>query len=1176
MKLIDRILATAEFNGNFCIIGIDGPTASGKTTLADALQQEFLKKNIPCIVYRLDWTLCDRKLRMNDLKNLVNKKCPFEYETSLHMDLSKAADFLKKVEQYRYKNFIEKEINLYNLYNRDDEGRCTGKQSFLLKRNMIVVVEGHYTHHHLLRRYFDMNYMLTAHAGELLKRKKLRVAGYRKHQTAEDYFNLVDIPSFRHYYFQNKAFIKDIYLNESFIDQVKLTSENTEHILFPISDPDHLDLSPDVYIVPPTLNGFKDTSATIRFFFSQLNPLHAKLVALWGVKPEYRETSFTEQIKLLSGKIGFRLAFTSFDPWQSNLFHYQFGIENDDFCFLVLGNLKEIKVLSVSDFSWQVFVQQADTTKSKSATGFELYQNNNTHIGRQHIIVPNHFLIPCCFQDKKNFTHIFYEKELHFGEQLSALVSEQSFFAFKTKDRKKKNFYNKLFKKTGFQTFFSLNYIFACNIQDKKVQTAFEELKRRFQPFKPHESKPDKSISSRELSLAGLIHTDGHFIFSSQLNPKLLIQVYKKASPEYRNKITKAISIQYPDLLFDQGVTSKDYINCLPVPLQEFYFALSLSGRGALPFISIYHSSGNSIDIQTYINYFFKAAKPFGLQASMNALGTAGMNIHGYLHINGPQEFSRIIKENIIGFIKNHPGKQIPPWGLGIDHAASHFDNCIKGLQFIKEAHKTEWITSYCIDPSGFYSKGITDDANKKTSKFLNKTLQQIGPANKDLEFYIGNEAILKNAPYDIVTNVYKKIVSIFYQIACQKTRHDCYLLGPFLGTQHHQSHDKLQFDISEKIFQACTDYGFAGNVLHGTSFTPFQDISEIIKRHCIRINYAGKLLESIVIALPEEARNFLGKTQKEQKQRISAVPEETIFNAQKNIAAELHKTLRKIENCGLDHAMNKEETDWFRNDGVCLSTSDFKKIVNSIYRRNKTIVKKTRATYLASMIEVPLKDFTGGLTERIIKAGITDFHIDFGDGQFISRTLDGFDKLEYLKENFPHINTHVHLMVKNPFGGTNGSSLIRKICNTKKSTIYLHRESFDQLTSWKKGAEMIIKMGSQPGVVLTVSEKTQLHQFLNKMKTAGIHNLLVMGVPIGRGGQEFHHSILQKIREIKMWEKSCGYEIIIEVDGGLSDAVTQSCIQAGATYLSGWSLFLKYGVENIEKRIAELIHGYV
>ena len=43
-------------NKNF-IVGIDGPTASGKTILADNLKAKIERSGKKCFIYRLDWTL---------------------------------------------------------------------------------------------------------------------------------------------------------------------------------------------------------------------------------------------------------------------------------------------------------------------------------------------------------------------------------------------------------------------------------------------------------------------------------------------------------------------------------------------------------------------------------------------------------------------------------------------------------------------------------------------------------------------------------------------------------------------------------------------------------------------------------------------------------------------------------------------------------------------------------------------------------------------------------------------------------------------------------------------------------------------------------------------------------------------------------------------------------------
>ncbi len=63
---------------NIGILCIDGPTAAGKTILAEELARIFTKEiSIKVDFFRLDWTLRDRAQRENDLKALMQDDKPF-------------------------------------------------------------------------------------------------------------------------------------------------------------------------------------------------------------------------------------------------------------------------------------------------------------------------------------------------------------------------------------------------------------------------------------------------------------------------------------------------------------------------------------------------------------------------------------------------------------------------------------------------------------------------------------------------------------------------------------------------------------------------------------------------------------------------------------------------------------------------------------------------------------------------------------------------------------------------------------------------------------------------------------------------------------------------------------------------------------------------------------------
>ena len=83
-------------NNNISIIGIDGPTASGKTILANNIGSIIKNQGFKVAFLRLDWYLKERTFRANDLKKLEEKCIKFYCEGELHMNLEKVTNFLKK------------------------------------------------------------------------------------------------------------------------------------------------------------------------------------------------------------------------------------------------------------------------------------------------------------------------------------------------------------------------------------------------------------------------------------------------------------------------------------------------------------------------------------------------------------------------------------------------------------------------------------------------------------------------------------------------------------------------------------------------------------------------------------------------------------------------------------------------------------------------------------------------------------------------------------------------------------------------------------------------------------------------------------------------------------------------------------------------------------------------
>ena len=82
------------------------------------------------------------------------------------------------------------------MYSRNDKGKCSGQLKINLSNQTILIFEGHYTTRPDFVEVLDNNFILLANKKELIKRKIERVGGYRDKSEVEQYFDLIDEPSY--------------------------------------------------------------------------------------------------------------------------------------------------------------------------------------------------------------------------------------------------------------------------------------------------------------------------------------------------------------------------------------------------------------------------------------------------------------------------------------------------------------------------------------------------------------------------------------------------------------------------------------------------------------------------------------------------------------------------------------------------------------------------------------------------------------------------------------------------------------------------------------------------------------------------------------------------------------------------------------------------------------------
>jgi len=233
-------------------------------------------------------------------------------------------------------------------------------------------------------------------------------------------------------------------------------------------------------------------------------------------------------------------------------------------------------------------------------------------------------------------------------------------------------------------------------------------------------------------------------------------------------------------------------------------------------------------------------------------------------------------------------------------------------------------------------------------------------------------------------------------------------------------------------------------------------------------------------------------------------------------------------------------------------------------------------------MIEVPFEEFSGPLLQALWDEGIRHFHVDAGDGVFISRSFSGVDKVRHLRATFPDSIVHVHLMVVNPHYPKNGEFCeIQQYAEAGADAVAIHLRSCGP-DNGRRGdraeavsaLKIIRRLGMRPGIVVETSDTVDDH-LEALIRSLDIDWVVAMGVPIGYGGQVFQYSTLNRIARLHDLAGRLGRDLLVECDGGLNFQNIELCRNAGGQLFSGWSILKGDALTDIRenvKAVRELI----
>ena len=187
-------------------------------------------------------------------------------------------------------------------------------------------------------------------------------------------------------------------------------------------------------------------------------------------------------------------------------------------------------------------------------------------------------------------------------------------------------------------------------------------------------------------------------------------------------------------------------------------------------------------------------------------------------------------------------------------------------------------------------------------------------------------------------------------------------------------------------------------------------------------------------------------------------------------------------------------------------------------------------------------------------------FHIDVMDGKFVKKNT--YDKMlsysSYIKR-ISNLPLDVHLMVEDIKNGIEDFGVL------EPNIITFHLEACKDEKQVLEIINLIKQNHARVGI--SVKPHTPIEKVYPYLKY--VHQVLVMTVEPGKGGQTFLTDMVEKIKKLKNYIDENKLEIDIEVDGGINLKTCDIVKQAGANILvSGTAILMAKDYSEIIKEL--------
>ncbi len=201
-----------------------------------------------------------------------------------------------------------------------------------------------------------------------------------------------------------------------------------------------------------------------------------------------------------------------------------------------------------------------------------------------------------------------------------------------------------------------------------------------------------------------------------------------------------------------------------------------------------------------------------------------------------------------------------------------------------------------------------------------------------------------------------------------------------------------------------------------------------------------------------------------------------------------------------------------------------------------------------------------GEEVDAVLEAGADVVHFDVMDNHYVPNLTIGPMVCKALRDHGVTAPIDVHLMVS-PV-----DDLIRMFADAGADYITFHPEGSNHID---RSLQLVRDLGCKAGLVINPGTGLDVAKWVMDK----IDMLLLMSVNPGFGGQKFIPSTIDKLKHARAMIDSSGYDIRLEIDGGVGVANIAEIAAAGAdTFVAGSAIFSQPDyAEVIEQLRAEL-----